>query len=136
MSLELQETKIYRIIDANLNRYKEGIRVVEDTLRYGFNEKSLALKLKVLRHLANLDSSQEFIEFRDASSDVLKHTLSLELNRTNLKDIIIANLKRSQESSRVLEELFKIVDIEISEKFKSARYQLYTLEKEILKLNL
>ncbi|QKF65490.1 hypothetical protein [Campylobacter corcagiensis] len=130
------ESKIYRVIDANLNRYKEGIRVVEDILRYGFDNKDISLKLKNLRHKANLKSSLEFIKFRDAQNDALKPTLNLELKRENLNSLITANLKRAQESSRVLEECFKLFDAQISEIFKNARYELYTVEKEILKLNL
>lgn len=130
------ESRIYRVIDANLNRYKEGIRVVEDILRYGFDERENSLKLKNLRHLANLENSSKFIEFRDAENDTLRPTLNLEIERKNLNSIIIANLKRSQESARVLEECFKLYDLEISERFKGARYELYTAEKDILKLNL
>jgi thiamine-phosphate pyrophosphorylase len=44
----------------------------------------------------------------------------------------VANYKRAQESSRVLEEMYKIVDPELSEHFKGIRYALYTLEKENL----
>ena len=29
--------RLYRVIDANLNRLKEGLRVVEDVRRYGFD---------------------------------------------------------------------------------------------------
>lgn len=54
------------------------------------------------------------------------------MQRTNLQDIMIANFKRTQESSRVLEEILKLYDLEKSQKFKNIRYELYTLEKEIL----
>lgn len=130
------ESKIYRVIDANLNRYKEGIRVVEDILRYGFDNYEISIKLKDLRHKANLKTSLEFIKFRDAENDTLKPTLNLELERENLNSLITANLKRAQESARVLEECFKLFNPQIAEIFKNARYELYTLEKEILKLNL
>jgi thiamine-phosphate pyrophosphorylase len=54
------------------------------------------------------------------------------MNRDSLESIIIANYKRAQESSRVLEEVYKIVDPALSETFKSLRYALYQLEKENL----
>lgn len=125
------ETKIYRVIDANLNRYKEGLRVVEDIQRYVFDNKELSLKLKHLRHLGNLEIQKEAIKFRDANKDVLKSTLDIELKRENLQSLLIANLKRAQESARVLEECFKLIDMKISERFKNARYELYELEKQI-----
>ncbi|MSN96226.1 thiamine-phosphate pyrophosphorylase [Campylobacter sp. FMV-PI01] len=130
------EIKIYRVIDANLNRFKEGIRVVEDILRYVFDDFNHSLKLKNLRHLANLEIQNSAIKFRDCVNDVLKPSLNLELKRENLQDLISANLKRAQESSRVLEECFKLIDLKISENFKNARYELYDIEKEILNLNL
>ncbi|MCK4974454.1 MAG: thiamine-phosphate pyrophosphorylase, partial [Sulfurimonas sp.] len=46
--------ELYRVIDANLNRLKEGIRVVEDILRYRDNNKELSSKLKLLRHKAKI----------------------------------------------------------------------------------
>ncbi|MDU7071093.1 thiamine-phosphate pyrophosphorylase [Campylobacter ureolyticus] len=129
------ETKIYRIIDANLNRFKEGIRVVEDIQRYVFNDKELSLKLKNLRHLENLKSLKlqiNCLNSRDANLDVLKKSINLELQRKDLSSVLTANLKRSQESARVLEEIFKLIDLENSQVFKNARYELYSLEKEIL----
>ncbi|MCZ6111609.1 hypothetical protein [Campylobacter ureolyticus] len=129
------ETKIYRIIDANLNRFKEGIRVVEDIQRYIFDDKELSLKLKNLRHLGNLNSLElqiNCLNSRDANLDVLKKSIDLELQRKDLNSVLTANLKRSQESARVLEEIFKLIDLENSQVFKNARYELYNLEKEIL----
>ncbi|MFT7859780.1 MAG: thiamine-phosphate pyrophosphorylase [Sulfurimonas sp.] len=124
--------ELFRVCDANLNRLKEGIRVVEDILRYKDNNKELAKKLKSLRHLSVLDNTKELLQYRDSINDVLRPSTSSEQKRTDLEAIIIANLKRAQESSRVLEELLKLDNIEKSEKFKTIRYELYNLEKEIL----
>ncbi|MEA1891398.1 MAG: thiamine-phosphate pyrophosphorylase [Campylobacterota bacterium] len=124
--------ELFRVIDANLNRLKEGIRVIEDILRYRDNNKELSTKLKQLRHKARIDTSIELLKYRDSINDVLRPTTESELNRTNITSIIIANFKRAQESSRVLEELFKLQQIEYSEKFKYIRYELYNLEKEIV----
>jgi thiamine-phosphate pyrophosphorylase len=123
---------LYRTIDANLNRFKEGIRVVEDILRYELNS-PLAKELKNLRHI-KLNNYSEIIKHRNASNDILKPSTKSEQQRKSLNDIIISNLKRAQESARVLEEIFKLSDINLSEEFKNARYKLYTLEKEILLL--
>jgi len=123
---------LFRTIDANINRYKEGIRVVEDILRYEFNS-PIAKELKKLRHI-KLSEYEKFVEYRDSINDILKPSTESEKEKNSIKDIIISNLKRSQESARVLEESFKLIDINISEKFKQNRYALYNLEKEILKL--
>ncbi len=124
------KNNLYRTIDANLNRFKEGIRVVEDILRYEFNS-PLAKKLKNLRHI-KIPNYEEILKYRNANNDILKPSTKNEQSRTSLKDIVIANLKRAQESARVLEEIYKLIDINLSEKFKQKRYELYSLEKEIL----
>jgi len=121
---------LFRVIDANLNRLKEGIRVIEDIARYLDNNKRLATKLKTLRHQSRIDDIRPLLLSRDSENDVLRPTVKSEMNRNSLEDILIANYKRAQESSRVLEEMYKIVDPELSETFKSIRYALYTLEKE------
>ena len=124
--------ELYRVIDANINRLKEGIRVVEDIMRYKNNNKELSHKLKNLRHMADIQESIELLKHRDSVNDVLRQTIKSEMNRSNLSDIIIANFKRAQESARVLEELYKLHSEEYSENFKHIRYELYTLEKEVL----
>ena len=123
---------LFRVMDANLNRLKEGIRVVEDILRYKENNQQLASKLKQLRHRAQTPDTKELLAYRDSINDVLKPSTSSEQKRESLESIIIANLKRAQESARVLEELYKLKNIELSERFKTIRYELYTLEKEIV----
>ncbi|WP_170175801.1 thiamine-phosphate pyrophosphorylase [Sulfurimonas crateris] len=123
---------LYRVIDANLNRLKEGIRVVEDIVRYRDNNKDLSSKLKQLRHKAKIKETLELLKERDSVNDVLRTTIKSELNRTDISAIILANFKRAQESARVLEELYKLHNAEYSENFKQIRYELYTLEKTIL----
>lgn len=123
---------LFRVIDANLNRLKEGVRVIEDIARYLHNDKTLASRLKELRHQSRIDDLQNLLASRDSVNDVLRPTVPSEMNRSDLQSIIVANYKRAQESARVLEEMYKIVDPVLSETFKNVRYTLYTLEKENL----
>lgn len=125
---ESLRAKLARVIDANLNRLKEGLRVVEDLQRYGYNNSELSHRIKGLRHLAKLEAS-ELLEYRDSINDVLRKSVNSELNRASLGDITTANLKRAQESARVLEECFKLFDLGLSETFKHIRYELYDIEK-------
>lgn len=122
-----------RIIDANLNRLNEGIRVVEDIFRYALNNKTIASELKKIRHHARIDSLyEELLDSRDADNDVLRPTKKTEMDRAHTKDILIANFKRAQEASRVLEELLKLTANSESENFKQIRYELYSLEKKAM----
>lgn len=123
-----------RLIDANLNRLREGIRVVEDIFRYIYNNKEISTKLKSLRHIARTKNYYELLETRDIENDVLRESIKSEQNREDLNSILIANFKRAQESSRVLEELTKLSSIEDSENFKYIRYELYNLEIVLTKI--
>ena len=123
-----------RLIDANLNRLREGIRVVEDIFRYIYNNKEISTKLKSLRHIARTKNYYELLETRDVENDVLRESIKSEQNREDLDSILIANFKRAQESSRVLEELTKLSSIEDSENFKYIRYELYNLEIVLTKI--
>lgn len=121
--------KIERLIDANLNRLKEGLRVIEDICRYIHDDQNLTSSLKSLRHQLQESYALDRLNFRDIESDVQKCSTPSEQQRETLRDLIIANFSRAEESARVLEEVFKLNDITSSERFKTTRYQLYALEK-------
>lgn len=132
MKINSLSPELFRVIDANINRLKEGIRVVEDILRYKDNNKELSSKLKTLRHKAQILENKELLQNRDSINDVLRPSTKSEQNRSSLEDILIANFKRAQESARVLEELYKLENLAYSENFKTLRYELYNLEKEVM----
>lgn len=127
-------SKLYRIIDANLNRSREGLRVIEDIIRFTLDDAKLSIALKNLRH--KLTNSIKDIDIlvgnRNAKNDVGKpFSMSLEGKRRNLKEVVIANFRRVEESLRVLEEIFKIYKPNRSKIFKSLRFKTYTLEKKV-----
>jgi thiamine-phosphate pyrophosphorylase len=126
-------SSLHRTIDANLNRLREGIRVVEDIYRYIYNNKEIASQLKTIRHNSRTNIYSELLEARDIVNDCLKGTTDSEKSRDDLISIIIANFKRAQESARVLEEVLKLFDTLESAKFKSIRYELYNIEKVVFK---
>jgi thiamine-phosphate pyrophosphorylase len=131
--IDNKEANFVRLIDANLNRLKEGIRVIEDIARYHDNNPKIAKTLKALRHKAKIEERySELLSSRDSQNDVLRASTTEEMKREDIQSVLIANYKRAQESARVLEEATKIWDAHLSEKFKDIRYQLYTLEKEHL----
>ena len=129
---EVLPPQTLRILDANLNRLREGIRVVEDICRYYKNSKKFSIKLKNLRHISRLSNFRELLISRDILNDPLKETTKSEKQRDSLESIILSNMKRAQESSRVLEEILKLTNNKEADKFKQIRYELYNLEKEIL----
>lgn len=120
-----------RIIDANLNRLREGLRVLEDICRFGYDDEKNASLLKSLRHDVRIDDIKSLLNARDIQNDILKTTTKSELSRQDLSHIITANIKRAQESTRVLEEILKLFDAQKSATFKHIRYTLYDIEKNL-----
>jgi len=131
---------IYRILDANFNRAREGLRVVEEVLRFFWEDEKLSQSLKGLRHKITKISQQNFdqkllLKYRDSEGDLGAKGMGLyEGKRKDVKGIVQANLRRSEEALRVLEEFGKIIKKGSAESFKDLRFKLYTLEKEILSL--
>jgi len=136
----MNNKNVYRIIDANLNRAREGIRVVEEVARLYFDDAKLSAILKALRHelttIAQKSFDQEkLLSFRDSEKDVGADSMgNLEKKRTDLNSIVQANLRRSQEAARVLEEFGKLINPDSARAFKRIRFKLYTLEQEILRM--
>lgn len=131
---------VYRIIDANLNRVMEGIRVSEDIIRFACDNEKLTSKLKNLRHgifeaIKDLrkEHFEEFVSSRDTEEDVGIVSNESEQKRENLVDLFLANTQRGKESLRVLEEVLKLFDKELSQKYKKFRFRLYEIEKSAVK---
>ena len=130
---------VYRIIDANLNRVMEGIRVCEDIIRFSSDNEILTAKLKGLRHevfeaIKDLrkEHLEELVSSRDINDVGIKSNKSEKI-RDNLVDLFLANTQRGKESLRVLEEVLKLFDQELSQKFKKFRFKLYDIEKAAVK---
>lgn len=125
---------LYRIADANLNRSREGIRVIEDIIRFKNNNENLSRQLKKLRHdISLLDGDcARLINSRDSLNDVGRDFLpELEGNRKNIKSIAVSNFRRVEESLRVLEEIYKILKPKKAGCFKKLRFRAYMLEKDV-----
>lgn len=125
--------KIYRVIDANINRAREGLRVIEDVCRLFLDNKSLSTKVKNIRHsLSKTVKKESLLKFRDSKSDIGRSPLFDKKSKVKtIKEILIANLTRSQESMRVLEEFSKLVSPQSTNFYKKIRFGLYDVEKEI-----
>ncbi len=125
--------KYYRVIDANVNRASEGLRILEDIFRLFYKDEDFVKKVKDIRHTIRKScSDNNYILSRDISKDSGKSSFTIsEKNRNSVEDIYFANSKRVQESLRVLEEFFKIVNSNKSFLFKNLRFEMYKLEEEL-----
>ena len=133
--MEKRPEAIKRVADANLNRAREGLRVVEDIARFVLDNEQLTNFAKNMRSEISIlqKKHKDFISLRETESDVgVKLESVNEKRRDSIEDIVLANIKRTQESLRVLEEIFKLIDEESSLKFKALRYNSYILEKNTI----
>ncbi len=126
-----------RIIDANLNRICEGLRVLEEFARLTLNDAELSRQLKNLRHdMATIDAGlhEQLIGARDSEGDVgAGMEAEGDKKQRDAAGIIVANSRRVQESLRVMEEISKSSVLNLdSDKYKDTRFTVYTLEKTLL----
>ena len=128
---------IWRVMDANLNRAREGLRVCEDLMRFVANRKHLTAKIKARRHaltqiILESGTMHRLISARESAHDVGKKSQIHDAPRRNFKSVLLANFKRTQESMRVLEECSKIVLPKKEKAFQALRFKIYELEKEVI----
>lgn len=140
MSFVSDNKKILRVLDANLNRAKEALRVCEDISRFVLNQKKATAGYRSIRHsiedlrfLLEKEKGQ-LIKARDIRYDVGKNNIPAEFKRCDIRDIFYANSQRVKESLRVLEEFFKVTHIKAAEQCKRNRYSAYAWEQTIIKM--
>jgi len=128
----------YRILDVNINRSREGLRVCEEILRFHLKDKLLTKKFRALRHeltrlikTSALDQRLLFQE-RNAALDLGK-AFQAPRNREGFKEIFMRNAQRTKEALRVLEEFLKLFDTDTSKNIQSLRFDFYALEKNCVK---
>ena len=138
-SPEVMSKQRLRIIDANLNRAGEGLRFLEDLARLILNDASLTQQLKTMRHelvIGDWPFNQQLLQSRNSEGDVgIDIEAPGEEKQRELPLTVVANARRIQESLRTLEELSKIPGTTPKldpEKFKQARFALYTIEQTLL----
>ncbi|MGB7732571.1 MAG: thiamine phosphate synthase [Thermoguttaceae bacterium] len=130
------QTEVLRVLDAAANRGREGLRVIEDYVRFVLDDPHLTGLCKQLRHdltaaLSPL-SADSRMTARETQADVgTVLTSASEQRRDDMASIVRANFARLQESLRSLEEFGKLKALELPESFKQLRYRTYTLERAV-----
>jgi len=130
----LLDVETARLLDANLNRAREGLRVIEDIARFIWNDKKIFQACRRLRHdlhVITKDSYRELVWSRDSNKD-MGRTVP-EGGRSSLTHVVAANIRRAEEATRVLEEFSKVFSPRAAKDLKAIRYQLYIIEKAVIK---
>ncbi len=127
---------LWRILDAAANRADEGLRVVEDYVRFALDDRHLTELAKQLRHelaavLRQL-SPADRIAARDTGADVgIDVATADERRREDAAHVASASSKRLQQALRSLEEYSKVIDPRVAAQLESLRYRAYTLERAV-----
>jgi thiamine-phosphate pyrophosphorylase len=131
--MTIPSNEVFRILDASLNRASEGLRVVEDYVRFALDDRHLTEQFKQIRHdLAEAGAALPWSDrhaARDTRQDVgTTINTTSEAQREDAADVCQASLERVKQSLRSLEEFGKLVTAQMGAGFESLRYRLYTLE--------
>ena len=134
MTSPAQQSAVLRLLDANLDRAREGLRVVEDWCRFGLDRADLVARLKDLRQRLGLLHQERYKQARHTAGDVaagMAHPAQAE--RLEPAQVLAANCGRVQEALRVLEEFGRGEDAPLASEAAAIRYALYDLEVELLR---
>ncbi|MGE5558550.1 MAG: thiamine phosphate synthase [Bacillota bacterium] len=128
---------LWRVVDAELNRAAEGLRVLEDLARFVWEDEGLTSRLKIMRlHIARLGERfrDQLMENRAPDED-LGLPISQHLRRDDrgdIRDVVLANFKRIQEGLRSLEEHLKVLGFyETAKECEMFRFEAYAAEKAV-----
>jgi len=129
-----RDVTVWRLLDANANRAREGLRVIEDSARFVLNQPKTAKALRDLRHgvdkLVRLHYA-ELLLHRDVGHDPGRFNPA-KAYRGDLSSLLAANFKRAEEAVRVLEEYGRMLSPRAVKKAKEIRFQIYQWEKKLL----
>jgi thiamine-phosphate pyrophosphorylase len=131
----MQNSAILRILDANCNRAREALRVMEDYARFALDDRELCAGLKELRHglaAATRDIVDQAILHRDASADVgMDVKTAAEFTRADAAEVVTAAGKRLGEALRSIEEFLKIEQPQTAAEVEKLRYRSYDIEQKL-----
>ena len=119
-----------RLLDANSNRLAEGLRTIEDYVRFLADDAELSSQLKSIRHesaaVLNLLDDGGFTSARNAGEDVGTSVQTpAEYRRQSHVDVVRAAASRCQQSMRVIEEFSKTLNVQAAQRIEQIRYRFY-----------
>ena len=135
--MAVKTESVLRILDANGNRAREGLRTAEDYIRFTTGEGRWAKRLRTLRHqvteaLDRVASKEQLLAARCVLSDSGHPQANEEAHVEDHgapRDVALRGLKRAEEAIRVLEEYTRGTDIEAARRFSETRFAAYEAEQ-------
>lgn len=134
MAGAVEQRAIERLLDANLDRAREGLRVIEDWCRFGLARTDLVSRTKDFRQRLGRCHQASFKLARHTATDPaagMAHGAQAE--RQGAAAVVAANCGRVQEALRVLEEFGRGLPGPLAGEAAAIRYGLYDLEVDVLR---
>ena len=133
---ECDDLRIFQIIDANLDRAREGLRVIEDWARFGLGKNNCVARIKNFRQILGKNHLYIYKQSRNYIQDQCQGlTHKDQTNRKTPEQIISSNSARVQEALRVIEEYSRTHNDALSKIASEIRYEIYNIEIELLMLS-
>jgi thiamine-phosphate pyrophosphorylase len=125
--------KVWRLLDANANRAREGLRIIEDTVRFVLEKPEAAKAFRALRHSVDelvRKHYKELLSARDVEHDSGRSNPAKPY-QGGIDTLLAANFKRVEEALRVLEEYGRVLAPGAVQKTQALRFQVYSWEKRL-----
>lgn len=130
----MADNSVWRLLDANANRAREGLRILEDTARFVMGNAEASAGLRSLRHQIDEQIRKHYAQLlknRDVKSDSGR-TNKAAPHKTGVPGLVAANFKRCEEALRVLEEYGRVISPAAVKHFQRIRFEVYGWEKRLL----
>ena len=124
------DAKVWRLLDANANRAREGLRLIEDTVRFVLEMPEAATAFRILRHGVDKlvrKHYKQLLSARDVEHDSGRANAAKPY-RGGVGTLLAANFKRVEEALRVLEEYGRVLSPGAVKKAQALRFEIYKWE--------
>ena len=131
-----RDARVLRVLDANSNRAREGLRVCEDLVRFCVGSERQFQHVRSLRRALNAKLRRlpvkpaDVVRFRDSQRDPGR--LSRSPSVQSVEHLLLINLQRTKEALRVLEESCRLIAPRQAAGFQQLRFRTYHVERSLL----
>ncbi|MEO0206877.1 MAG: thiamine phosphate synthase [candidate division WOR-3 bacterium] len=124
------------ILDVNLNRLTESLKLLEDYIRFETKDLSCLGKIRKLRSeflkVKQAIPVYSLVSHRKSAADPGRTPAFDRIPRKSGDDLLIANLSRAKESARIVEEIMRQRNRNLSKSIKKIRFEIYDIEKILI----
>jgi len=132
-SLVPRRYSVWRLLDANANRAREGLRIIEDTARFVLGKPEAAKAFRVMRHSVDMlvrKHYKQLLSARDVEHDSGRANAAKPY-LGGVDVLLTANFKRVEEALRVLEEYGRVLSPGAVKKAQALRFEVYRWETKL-----